>query len=38
VAGSLAFAATIIVYFSAPFSSKTLTACATDDAFWPIAT
>jgi hypothetical protein len=37
VAGSLAFAATITVYGKAPFSSNVVTACATVEAFCPIA-
>jgi hypothetical protein len=38
VAGSLALAATITVYANAFFSSKIVKACATVEAFCPIAT
>ena len=37
-AGSEAVAATMIEYSSAPFSSSTLTNCATVERFWPMAT
>ena len=37
-AGSEAVAATTIEYSSAPFSSSTLTNCATVERFWPMAT
>ena len=37
-AESEAVAATIVVYFRAPASSKVFVICATVERFWPIAT
>ena len=37
-AESEAVAATIVVYFNAPASSKVLVICATVERFWPMAT